>query len=301
MLLESVSPIAYVWNLPKVKRILAKQEADGSWKYSGKQPAVYPPHHYSLVETFKRFRILVEKYCFDKTNDAARKAAEYLFTYQTDEGDIRGFIGNQYATYYTGEVLSLLIKAGYGEDERVEKGMQWLLSMRQDDGGWTIPIITHRFDRETQNRLTSEYAAPVEPDRTRPFSHNWTNMVMRAFAAHFRYRHSPEAWIAGNLLKSRFFRPDVYSSYKDALYWTRFQFWWPNLLTAVESLLALGFTGEDPDIKKALDWFIAHQSEDGLWNVSYNKIAADGGKPGDREWLTLAVCRMLKGYSEYHV
>jgi hypothetical protein len=121
-------------------------------------------------------------------------------------------------------------------------------------------------------------------------------MVLRAFAAHPRYRHSQEAISAGALLKSRFFKPDVYSSYKAASYWVRFQFWWPNLLTAIESLLAIGFPKDDPDIKTALDWFINHQADDGLWNTSYdspNKTVTAKSTEA-RQWSSLAICRILK-------
>jgi hypothetical protein len=293
---EQVEPINVIWKLPAPQKIVNKQQADGSWGYSGKKTAVYPPHHYSLVETFKQFRILVERYGFNKGNLSTRRTAEYLLSCQTAAGDIRGFIGNQYATYYTGAVLSLLIKAGYEDDERVERGMQWLLSMRQADGGWTIPILTHKFDRATMYRLTSEYVKPVEPDRSQPFSHNWTNMVLQAFSAHPRYRRSKDAGSAGALLKSRFFQPDVYSSYKNPAYWVRFMFWWPNLLTAIESLLLLGFPKDDPDIKTALNWFIAHQADDGLWNTSYdspNKTVT-AKITEERQWLSLAICRILK-------
>ena len=85
--------------------------------------------------------------------------------------------------------MALLIQAGYADDPRIEKGFQWLLAMRQDDQGWTIPILTHTLDRATQYRLTSEYAEPLEPDRARPFSHNWTGMVY----AHLRYIRAIEA------------------------------------------------------------------------------------------------------------
>jgi hypothetical protein len=223
-------------------------------------------------------------------------AAEYLFGFQTGKGDIRGFIANQYATYYTGDILSLLINAGYADDPRVEDGMNWLLSMRQDDGGWTIPILTHTFDRETGYKLTSSYMDAVESDLTKPFSHNWTDMVLRAFAVHPVYHRSEEARRAGELLKSRFFQPDVYSSYKDARYWTRFAFWWPNLLTSLESLLLLGFSPDDPDIRKGLGWFLEHQQEDGLWNVSSEGRPGTEGKPLERAWLSLGICRMLKGF-----
>jgi hypothetical protein len=295
LLNEKVEPTRYIWNLPESQKILCKQQADGSWGKPGKDPTVFPPNHHLLVETFKQFRILVEKYGFTKGHPAAARAAEFLFTFQTPEGDIRGFIGNQYATYYTGYVLSLLIKAGYENDPRVEKGMKWLLSIRQDDTGWTIPILTHKLDRETWTRLTSKYAEPLEPDRTPPFSHNWTDMVLRAFAAHPEYRKSEEARVTGALLKTRFFQPDVYTSYQSLKYWTRFMFWWPNLLTSLDSLGLLGFSKDDPDIHQGLDWFVQNQQQDGLWKLETGKPV----KPKDAEerlWLGLNVCRMLKRY-----
>jgi hypothetical protein len=140
-----------------------------------------------------------------------------------------------------------------------------------EDGGWTIPLLTHKLDRATIYRLTSEYTEPLEPDRSKPFSHNWTGMVLRAFAAHPRWRHSEAAWTAGRLLKSRFFQPDSYTSYRSAGYWLRFvfPFWWSNLLTSLDSLSRIGFTREDQQIQCGLQWFIEHQQDSGLWKDTY--------------------------------
>ncbi len=299
LLEERVEPITYVWQLPEAQKILRRQRHDGSWKYPGKRTIKYPKHHYGLLETFKQFRLLVEKYELTREHPAGEKAAEFLFTCQTDDGDFRGMIGNQYATYYTGAIMAHLIKAGYEDDPRIERGFQWLLSMRQDDGGWTVPLLTHSLDRETQYRLTSQHADPVEPVRSKPFSHNWTDMVLRAFAAHLRYRESEEARAAGDLLKSRFFKPDAYSSYKAASYWVRFAFWWPNLITSLDSLSRMGFSRDDPDIKTALDWFIKHQGPDGLWKVTYvkGKNVVDNERNRERRlWVSLAICRIFKRF-----
>ncbi|OGO19458.1 MAG: hypothetical protein A2Z15_03485 [Chloroflexi bacterium RBG_16_50_11] len=295
LLNEPVEPISFIWGLPEPQKLIRKQQADGSWKKSGGNPAVYPPNHSSLVETFKQFRILVERYQFTKDHPLISKAAEFLFTFQTKEGDIRGFIGNQYATYYTGYVLSLLIRAGYEADPRVEKGIKWLLSMRQNDGAWTVPFTTHEYDREMWLKLTSKYMESLAPDRTKPFSHNATDMVLRAFAAHAKYRNSKEAKAAGVLLKSRFFKPDAYTSYQSPKYWTRFAFWWPNLLTALNYLSLLGFTKDDPDIKRGLNWFIDNQQKDALWKLESTK-AVSTKDTEERLWLGLNICRMLKRY-----
>jgi len=296
---EEVGPICRLWQLPAAKKILGKQLPDGSWD----RPVSKKKHrdiNYNLIETWKQFRFLVEKYEFNKENLPTGRAAEFFFSYQTEDGDIRGFIANQYAIYYTGAVMSLLIKAGYEDDPRIEKGFQWLLSMRQDDRGWSVPIITHDFDRETMYKLTSQYAEPVEPDRSRPFSHNWTGMVLRAFAAHSKYRKSEAAKIAANLLKSRFFQPDCYTSYQAASYWVRFQypFWWNNLVAALDSISLID-TSRDEPMEVALDWLIDHQEEDGLWKVTYvsGKEVNNAKTRETRRWVSLAICRVLKRVS----
>jgi len=295
MLGEKAGAISDVWALPEAQKILAKQALDGSWIRAGKNKEIYPPNHYALVETFKNFRILVEEYAFTKNHPAIPKAVEFLFTFQTKEGDFRGFIGNQYAPYYTGYLLSLLIMAGYKDDPRVENGLNWLLSVRQIDGGWTIPMLTHKLDKATQNKITSEFAEALQPDRTKPFSHNWTDMALRAFVVHPVYRKFQGIVAAGRLLKSSLFKPDNYGSYHDPAYWTRFTFWWPNLLTALESLRPLRFPATDPDIKKALDWLIENQQPDGLWKIEQDKEIKDSQKE-EQLWLSLRICRMLKKY-----
>ena len=160
-------------------------------------------------------------------------------------------------------------------------------------------MITHTLDRDTQYRLSSEYAPPLEPDRTKPFSHNANGMVLRAFAVHESYRHRKEAQHAAELQKSRFFQPDAYTSYHDASYWVRFEypFWWNNLVSSLDSLSRMGFSREDTDIRRVLTWLVEHQEESGLWRVSY-------AKPGEQEkqtaltkerqpWVTLAICRLF--------
>jgi hypothetical protein len=302
LLQETVEPIKWVWQLPEVKRLFAKQQSDGSWRHSGKETVHYPPCHYTLAETWKNLRIIVEQYQVDCSLDGVGRAAEFLFACQTEQGDIRGMLANQYATYYTGAMLATLIKAGYADDPRVERGLLWLLSMRQNDGGWSIPILTHDFDMKTYYNLTSQYAEPIEPDRCKPFSHNWTDMVLRAFAAHPQYRRSPEAQKAADLLKTMFFRPDVYSSYQDPRYWVRFRFWWPNLLTALESLSEMGYSKDDSDIKLALNWLVENQLPDALWLLEYNKkpkkVSKGGAGLEERLWLALRVARVFKKFYE---
>ena len=48
---KPMAPIEYVWQLPELQKLLRKQQSDGSWPFTGKKTAVYPPEHHNLVET----------------------------------------------------------------------------------------------------------------------------------------------------------------------------------------------------------------------------------------------------------
>ncbi|NLG29361.1 MAG: hypothetical protein GX557_15735 [Chloroflexi bacterium] len=292
---EDAGTVESLWALPDAKRILRAQLPDGSWRKRG--PAKHAAINDALIETWRQLRVLVAQYGFARENPLAAAAAEYLFSCQTKEGDIRGMLANQYATYYTGAILATLIEAGYADDVRVSRGLEWLLSMRQTDGAWSVPMITFTLDRETQYRLASEFAEPLQPDRSKPFSHNATGMVLRAFAAHPTYRRSQEARHAAGLLASRFFQPDAYTSYHDAGYWVRFEypFWWNNLVAALDSVTLIGLSREEEPVQRALQWLREHQEADGLWKVSYkpHPERADAARARTmRPWIGLAICRV---------
>ena len=125
-------------------------------------------------------------------------------------------------------------------------------------------------------------------------------MVLRGFAEHSNYRYRPEIIKAAKLLKSRFFKKDYYNSYKSGYYWIRFGFWWPNLLTALDSLYKIGYKLDDEDISLGIRWFVTHQQKDGLWNIENNpnkKANITNKKTLERRfWLTLNICRLLKNY-----
>jgi hypothetical protein len=288
LLNEHVEPIETLWDLTEVNKIKKKQKPNGSWKYPGKTADKEMDSNHDLFETFRNLRYLVEKFGLSKPNPVIQKAAEYIFSCQTEEGDIRGILSNQYAPYYTGAMLALLIKAGYFNDSRVEKGLQWLLSMRQNDGGWIIPLQVYKITYIYQ--VAKE--PPIPPNRSKPFSHLATGMILRAFAAHPNYHNLPEIIHAGELLKSRFFQKDAYNDHKGVEYWTKFQFpfFWTDLLSSLDTLFWLGFSNDDPDITRGLSWFVENQSGDGLWKASYEK------REDMHQWVTLAVCRLFKYY-----
>ena len=131
-----------LWELPQAKKLVARQNTDGSWRYPGGKSYVRSRENYDQLETFRQVGILVEKFGMTANHPAIRGAADFLFSFQTDEGDFRGIYGNQYATTYVGAITEQLVKSGYAADPRIASAFQWLLDMRQRDGGWAIPFRT---------------------------------------------------------------------------------------------------------------------------------------------------------------
>ncbi|MFW9794324.1 MAG: hypothetical protein ACFFEE_08480, partial [Candidatus Thorarchaeota archaeon] len=224
-----------------------------------------------------------------KKHPAIVNAAEYLFGCQTEEGDFRGIYWNQYTPNYSAAFMELLIKAGYHNDSRISKGLDWLLSMRQDDGAWVIPFRTANL----RLKEAMSHPVPIQPDRRKLFSHMVTGVVLRAFAAHPKYRKRKEVKAAGELLASRIFKADAYSDRKTPEFWTRFSFpfWFTDLLSTLDSLSKLDLKIDVPGIHEGVDWFIEHQKKHGLWDL---KLVRGGKNKSQNLWVNLVICRTLK-------
>ncbi|MFQ6125590.1 MAG: prenyltransferase/squalene oxidase repeat-containing protein [Candidatus Heimdallarchaeota archaeon] len=290
LLEEDVESLETLWELPSVAYLLRKQQEDGAWKYPGGKLEIRSQQNYNQLETYRIVGGLIEKYGLTRSHPAIIKATDFLFRFQTSEGDFRGIYGTQYTPNYTAAILELLIKAGYTNNPRLEKGFEWLLSCRQSDGGWAIPLRTvgAKLDQSTLNSKT------IKPDILKPSSHLVTGCVLRAFAAHPKLRSRKEVKIAGKLLASRLFKRDKYPDRQDASFWTKFSypFWFTDLLSALDSLSFLGFTPNNTHIKNGLDWFIAKQDETGGWTLSLLRVR-DKDLP---LWIALAICRVFKRF-----
>jgi squalene cyclase len=287
---ENVNQIETLWEQPSVKKIVSNQQPDGSWRYLGAKLNIRSQQNYNQIETYRILGELVEKYGLTNRNNTIRKAADFLFSFQTQEGDFRGIYGNQYSPNYTAAIMELLIKSGYQNDLHIEKGFRWLLSARQNDGGWAIAS-------RTRNAKVNDFlfqAETIQPDRTKPFSHLVTGVVLRAFAAHPKYGQLDEAKVAGKLLASRFFKKDAYPDRGTVAFWTEFSFpfWFTDILSSLDSLSLLGFKMQEPQIKVAINWLINAQLENGLWNVHLVR----GKDKNLHLWIALAICRVLKRF-----
>jgi hypothetical protein len=285
---EAVEPIEELWELHEVARLVRRQLPNGAWKYPSPRTDLRSAENYNLLETYRSLGELVEKHELHKGHPAIRHASRYILGHQSVDGDIRGIYGNQYSPNYTAGFLELLTKAGLDSDAHVQRGFRWLQSIRQDDGGWAIPLRT----AGRNFRPATLRARTIHPISRKPSSHLVTGVVLRALAAHPHHRNAPAARAAGALLASRLFKPDAYPDRRTTTFWTHFAypFWFTDLLSALDSLSLLGFSGNEPSIHRALTWFVRHQDRTGLWMLHMTH----GGRQPDRyAWLTLAVCRVF--------
>jgi hypothetical protein len=287
-------PVSTLWELPEALRIVGRQSGVGSWHYPGGSSRAQSRAKYDQLETFRQVGILVEKFGFTREHPSIEKAARFLFSFQTKEGDLRGIYGGQYATTYVGAIIELLVKAGYSDDQRVARAFRWLMATRQSDGGWAIPVRTvgvpfaQFFDFSPRQR-------PIAPDRSKPSSHLVTGMVLRAFAAHPVWRKHPDVRRAGTLLATRLYRRDFYGDRGGVAYWERvsFPFWFTDTVSAMDTLSRLGMSADTPSISAALHRLREIQRADGTFELKRVR-----GKGDELDWwICLAVCRSLRRWT----
>jgi hypothetical protein len=290
-LLDNAISSENLWQLPEPQRILRKQRKNGSWEYPGARERIRTKENYNQLETYRNLGYLIEEFGFTNKHSAIQNAAEYLFRFQTKEGDFRGIYGNQYTPNYTSGITELLIKAGFERDERISKVFEWLVSIRQSDGGWAIPIRTKKYNLS----IISTDSKAITADLLKSSSHLITGVVLRAFAAHPSYRKSAEAKKAGKRLLSGLFRKDDYPDRASAEYWLRFTFpfWFTDLISALDTLSLLGFSKQEPEIERSLNWFITQQRNNGMWDL---RITKGENKDVIKAWLGLAICRIFKRF-----
>jgi hypothetical protein len=287
---EKVGDVTDVWNLKKPQKILRRQKPDGRWEYPNPKESIRKKDHYDLLETYRQLGYLVEYFGFDKHHPAIQKVKEFVFAFQSQEGDIRGIYWNQYSPNYSAGFFELLIKAGFLDDGRVKKGLEWLLSMRHNDGGWAIPV------RTTKEKISRwmDYSHPVQPDRSKPFSTMVTGVVLRAFAYHPVYKKSEEIKSAAELVLSRIFQRDFYPDRNAAEYWTKFSFpfWYIDLIAVLDPLSCMEFSPEHPRISEGLEWLVDKQKKGGAWDLKLLK----GDKHEQPFWMALNICRLFQRF-----
>ncbi len=276
-------------------RILKSQRPNGGWckkKYDG--PLCWEKNHY-IVPTLRNAFKLYDYGCQPEM-DEVQKIIEFLFSTQTIEGDFRGAYLNEYAPTYHALTLEVLCLFGMEKNRKCQKAFRWLLKNNQDEGGWVIPYRTiaktklkKRYNFEAQLKLK-----PVNSDKSKPFSHLVTGMVLRTLAASPTRRKSKVAKETGELIMQRFFCADKYEDRHQASFWEEiiYPFWATDILSSLDSLAKIGFDRSEKKIQLALNWLINKQEKRGYWRAGFKKATLE-----HHLWVTLSVLRVLKKFN----
>jgi hypothetical protein len=268
---DSEAPgLAEIWGYPEVKAIVKKMDKSGSYAPKAPDKALGGPRFAAALSTLRtvdRLADLGVRADIDgaragtdtapvKPPAELKKSVDFLLESQEADGGIADLAladtpkgrAKMVALHFQGWAMSALCRLGFETDARVEKGLQFLLERRQDDGGWAW------------RGVRTDSAA-------RPSSHLVTGMVLRAFASAAARRGSREARRAAELLATRFLQPDRYPDRKAPGYWevlTEPRFY-TDVLDALDTVTAIGLGKENSGVRTAEAYLRSRQSPDGLW------------------------------------
>lgn len=141
--------------------------------------------------------------------------------------------------------------------EAWKRGIEWLVSMQNDDGGW--PAFERNTDSELVRQLPIEGANTVSTD---PSSADLTGRTLE-FLGNYAGRNLSDPHVEKGvrwLLSHQEADGSWYGRWGIAyIYGT-----W----AAITGLIAVGFSPTNPAIQKAINWLIANQNPDGGWGES---------------------------------
>lgn len=208
-------------------------------------------------------------------NDAITKAGDYLLSRQHDKygdwavknpdvapggwgfSDINTMVPDIDDTTAALRVITALAKSDERYKESWIKGVRWLVSMQNDDGGWSA------FEKNTDNYLLSFLPFRYE-DRVL-FDPSTADLTGRSLYFLGKYTTiSKNSEIIGEAIKWL-----EHHQNKDGSWYGR----WGNCYiygtwAAVTGLKAVGLPSTDPMISNAENWLLSIQNSDGGWGES---------------------------------
>lgn len=297
-----------------VTKILAKQNPDGYW-HDPKSP--YIPKYQSSY-----WQIMILGHLgMDKTDERVSRACGWIFRFQQDEGGFSCYGKEQLLREYewrkkhgrklpsasaeewvaqayyqqqlsclTGNMAAALIRIGYKDDPRVKKGLNWLIKVQNQDGGWQCPYWpAHVNDKHScmMGTICALEAFSEIPKR------EWTAQMKETVDNGAEF-----------LLMHRLFKADHHEFKVIKQAWLPFVFpwfWGYNVLRGLDVLTKLGHV-EDERLTDALELLMQKQQKDHTWvlenspNGRMHTNIEQKGKPS--KWITLIALRTLKRISE---
>jgi prenyltransferase beta subunit len=269
----------------RVLRIFSKQKPEGYWEDAG-QP--YLPKYKG---TYWQVMIL-SQLGLEKSDERVRKACEFIFQFQLDEGGFSSF-GKPWArqkireyemSCLTGNVASSLIRLGYKSDERVMKALEWLVEVQNKDGGWLCPYWkAHIKDKHScfMGTITPLDAFSEIPNERMP-------------------SETEDAIDKGVefLLMHKLFKADHHQFKVINKNWLNLSFpcFSYDILRGLSVVTKLGYT-KDERISDALEVLLQKQDSNGRWILErsptpMHTTLEQKGRPS--KWITLHALKVIK-------
>jgi squalene-hopene/tetraprenyl-beta-curcumene cyclase len=168
----------------------------------------------------------------------------------------------------TAEVVLALRRVEHPDRERVDaavrRGVDWLVGMQSSNDGWGA------FDADNTNGIVAKHPFCDFGEVTDPPSADVTAHALEMLAAE---------GLADGDAAQRGLQWLLREQEADGSWWGR---WGVNHVygtaAALPALESMGISGEDPRVRRAVEWLRAHQNEDGGWGEDCRSYV-------DREWI----------------
>jgi len=297
-----------------VKKILSKQSPKGYWENSD---SPYQPKYKS---SFWQIMIMGQLGC-SKEDERVRNACNYIFKFQHEEGgftsatketarreyrwrrsrgkklpSVEDWVSSQIyegqLSCLTGNLASALIRIGYKDDDRVQKALDWLIKIQNQDGGWLCPYWkAHVKDKHGCFHGTIcalEAFSEVK-------GNNRTSEMKRTIQRASEF-----------LLMHRLYKADHHDYQIINRSWLKFSF--PRLagydvLRGLDILTKLSYVN-DERLDDAVKLLLRKRNSNGTWNLEKSPSRMHSrietvNKPS--KWITLIALRVLKQLNKFNV
>jgi len=295
----------------KVVRIFSQQKPEGYWE-SAEQP-----YHPKYKSTYWQIMIL-SQLGLDKSDEHVRRACDYIFRFQLEEGGFstfreegakreyswmkeralkkgkepppfeswaRGKIRENEMSCLTGNVAASMIRFGYADDDRVKRALNWLVEIQNEDGGWLCPYWkAHIKDKHGcfMGTITPLDALSELSDAKR--AKEMETAIERGLEF---------------LLMHRLFKANHHQFRVINKAWLKLGFPWffYDILRGLSVVTKLGYI-KDERIGEALEILIRKQDVEGKWILErtpsgrMHTSLEQKGKPS--KWVTLHALKVLK-------
>jgi len=216
--------------------------------------------------------------------------ARFLFGYQSAEGFFKlSPSGPGWWSCFTATVLGALLRFGYINDGKVDKGVEWLFNTQRLDGGWYC----------TKNALKGGPKEKLDSCPHAVLNVLWAfmntpelrNRKELISAVEFLLRHWETKIPIPNVDRGRY---GIGSRFK----WIRYPLFEYHLLKYVYVLSHYDYALTDNRLREAVDLLISKQDTQGHWVIDKPYPGWEefefGKKGSPSKWATLNALRVLK-------